>query len=80
MSQVRISSDGENLGVSLSYNTLNLGDNSSNFTFTITSEGQPVLVNGVEQAKVELTVVGGWELNDFLEAMRIIASHNLNNR
>ena len=50
----------------------NTGNNSDTFTFDITAEGQPCLVNGEEMEKFSITIVGTAELSEFFGAMNII--------
>ena len=63
-----------NLDVAITPNRFNDGDNSDKFHVTITNmSGQSLLVNGQEVDKLEFTIVGNWEINDFVHD---VAAHD----
>ena len=63
-----------NLDVAIKPDRLNSGNNSDKFQVIITNmAGQPILVNGEEVDKLEFTIVGNWEINDFIHD---VAAHD----
>jgi hypothetical protein len=52
-----------------------LADNSAEYTFRLsTPGGQAMVLNGEEVEKIELTIVGDWEMNELVKAMRVFVA------
>jgi len=63
-----------NIDVAITPDRSNDGNNSDKFYVTITNmAGQSLLVNGQEVDKLEFTIVGNWEINDFVHD---VAAHD----
>jgi hypothetical protein len=60
--------------VKFEFENLHVGamdDNSSEYTVRLsTPGGQPMRVNGEEVQKIDLTIIGDWEMNELVRAMR----------
>jgi hypothetical protein len=61
-----------NLDVAIKPDRLNSGNNSDKFHVIITNmAGQSILINGEEVDKLEFTIVGNWEINDFIHDVAV---------